>query len=148
MAGSESTIRVLSSATARRGEETVGSITERVNRLRIEAGEKPLKPRKVGAILKNLGVKTISLGNWGRGIELTVHFRRLGPAVRDYATRHHELDGRQGGYGGTACDLCVEFDLAAGLRPSPAEPKRRRAKLFSASELDEVQDLPDDARLD
>src|SRR5215467_3364063 len=42
------------------GEKTVGSITEKVNRLRIEAGEKPFKPRKVGAILKNLGVKTAS----------------------------------------------------------------------------------------
>src|SRR5262250_149347 len=35
-------------------EETVGSITEKVNRLRIEAGEKPFKPRKVGAILKKV----------------------------------------------------------------------------------------------
>jgi hypothetical protein len=51
----------------------------------------------------------------------------------------------KGGYGGTACDLCVEFDLAAGLRPSSAEPQRRRAKLFSACELDEVQDLSVDA---
>jgi len=58
------------------GEETLGSITEKVNRLRIEAGEKPFKPRKVGAILKNLGVKAASLGSWGRGIELTMHFRR------------------------------------------------------------------------
>jgi hypothetical protein len=124
-----------------------------VNRFRIEAGEKPLKPRKVGAILKkNLGVKTISLGNWGRGIELTAHFHRKAHILaRQFGITRRDVTNWmavKGGYGGTACDLCGEFDLAAGLRPAPAAPKRRRAKLFSASELDEVRDMADDASLD
>ena len=132
----------------RPGEETVGSITKRVNRLRIEAGEKPFKSRKVSAILKNLRVKTMSLGSWGRGIELTAHFRRKAHALaRQLGITRRDVTNWmavRGGYGGPPCDLCVEFELTAGLGPSPAEPKRRRAKLFSASELDEVQDLSDD----
>src|SRR5262249_10819110 len=32
-------------------------------------------------ILKNLGVKTASLGSWGHGIELTMHFRRKAHAL-------------------------------------------------------------------
>ena len=120
----------------RPGEETVGSMTERVNRLRIEAGEKPFKPRKVSAILKNLRVKTISLGSWGRGIELTAHFRRKAHNLaRQFGITRRDITNWmavKGGYGGPPCDLCVEFGLTAGLRPSPAERERHRAKLFSA----------------
>jgi hypothetical protein len=135
------------------GEVTVGAIAEKVNELLVVAGEERLlKARKVGAILKMLGVKTMSLGNWGRGIEFTAQFRRKVHALaRQFGISRRDVTNwmaAKGGYGGTACDLCVEFDLAAGLRPAPAQPQRRRAKLFSARELDEVQDLSDDARPD
>ena len=59
------------------GEVTVGAIAEKVNELLVVAGEERLlKARKVGAIFKMLGVKTMSLGNWGRGIEFTAQFHR------------------------------------------------------------------------
>lgn len=130
------------------GEATVGSIAEKVNRLRIEAGLKPFTARKVGAILKILGVKTMSLGNWGRGIEFSPQFHRKAHALaRQFAITRRDITNWmavKGGYGGPACNLCLEFDLMAGLRPSPAEPKRRRARLFSQSDHDEVREITDD----
>jgi len=117
--------------------ETVGSITEKVNRLRIEAGEKPFKPRKVAAILKNLGVKTASLGSWGRVSNSLRTFAgrlTLWPDSSGLRAATSRIGWQSRAvYRGPACDLCLEFDLTAGLRPSPVEPTRLRAKWFSAS---------------
>ena len=119
-----------------------------MNRLRIEAGEKPLKSRQVGVILKNLGVKTASLGSWGRGIELTAHFRRKAHALaRQFGITRRDITNWiavKAGYAGPSCDLCGRFDLLAGLQPAPAERKQRRAKLFSEPDLVEVQGPLDD----
>ena len=68
------------------------------------------KARKVGAILKMLGVKTMSLGSWGRGIEFTAQFRRkvhalarqVGITVLDITN----WMAVKGGYGGLHA-ICV-----------------------------------------
>ena len=128
------------------GEVTVGGIAEKVNKLRMAAGEERLlKARKVGAILKMLGVKTISLGSWGRGIEFTAQFhRKVHALARQFGITRRDITNWQAvknGYGGPTCDLCVEFDLTAGLR-LPTPPKRRHARppLVSPSELDKDPD--------
>jgi hypothetical protein len=121
------------------GEVTVGEIAEKVNRLRIEAGEGSLTARKVGAVLKILGIRTRPLGSWGRGIELTPQFRRkvhalagqFGITLRDVTN----WMAVKGGYGGPFCSMCEEFGSTGGLRAAPPLPHRVRPPLFPASEL-------------
>jgi hypothetical protein len=123
------------------GEATVGQIADKVNRIRAEVGDAPLSARKVGAVLKTLKIKTRSLGNWGRGIELTPQFRRNVHALaRQFGITLRDVTNWmavKGSYGGPACNLCAEFGLTDGLQPAPPLPHRARAPLFSASELDE-----------
>lgn len=126
------------------GETTVGSFADDVNRLRLEDGEeRVLSDRKVGAVLKMLGVKTMSLGSWGRGFESTPQLRRKAHVLaRQFGITRRDITNWmavKGGYGGPTCDLCVEFGLTAGLRPSPILQRRRvRLPLFWPSELEEL----------
>lgn len=127
-------------------EVTVGSFTEHVNLLRTVAEEEnSLKPRKVGAILKGLGVRTISLGRWGRGFVHTPQLRRKAHELaRQFGVSRRDINDWmtvKSGYAGPACELCAEFDLDAGLRPSPPLPRPRRVRhpLFPESERDQIE---------
>jgi hypothetical protein len=118
------------------GDLMVGQIAELANRFRAMDGAGNLSARKVGAVLKTLGVKTVQLGSWGRGIELTPPFRRkvhllarqLGITRRDVTN----WMAVKAGYAGHSCATCDELGLMGGLRPSPPLPNRHlRPPLFS-----------------
>ncbi len=124
----------------RRGEMTCKAINGEVSLYAAELGEHVrLSDRKLGAMLNNFGIHTKSLGNWGRGIELTPAVRRKVHelAARHGLTRANILDWQTVKAGvAPPCTLCEEF----GLLRQPGgellravrvpEPKRRREPLF------------------
>jgi hypothetical protein len=125
------------------GETTVATFAEVVNYRRCFAGEeeKHLTSRRVGAILKTLGVKTRRLGSWGRGFEFNSQLKRKAHALaRDFGITRREITNWMAlkiGNGGQACNLCTEFDLNAGLRfYSPQTARRKRRPLFGSDEND------------
>jgi hypothetical protein len=98
----------------------VGGIAAEVNqKLKDQGEDRRLKDRKVGAILKPLGLRTKDLGRHGRGLEFTIALKRLihqiaqrmGINRRTIAT----LRGLEVGFGGVPCPLCEEYGLTAGL---------------------------------
>jgi hypothetical protein len=99
----------------------VGGIAASINAQLDYVGEDvKLGARRVGAILKALGLRTERLGRMGRGIRITssikeqVHeiARRLGINRRAIA----KMSGLETGYGGQPCRLCETYGLSAGLK--------------------------------
>jgi hypothetical protein len=95
---------------------TMGSLAATANDLLASAGESyTLTPRRVGEIVRNLGLSTEQLGNRGRGLRLTmatkekVHqlARRLGLRATDFIS----WDDEEARWGGRACGLCDESGL-------------------------------------
>ena len=90
------------------------------NKLRIHGEDFSLTSRKVGEVLRSLGLKTESLGHLGRGLKFTsglnrkIHAvaQRLGIDRRSIAT----LSGLEYGAGGAPCALCEKFGLTGGLQ--------------------------------
>jgi energy-coupling factor transporter ATP-binding protein EcfA2 len=115
----------------------VGEIAEFTNRFRVMDGLDDLSPRKVGAVLKVLGLKTVQLGSWGRGIELTPAFRRrVHMLARQFGITRRDITNWMAvkeGYAGHACATCDELGLMGGLRPSPL-PRSRPQRLPLSSE--------------
>ena len=71
------------------------------------------KAKKVGLVLKSLGLRTILLGRMGRGLELTSVMKRK---IHELAARLgidrraiSSLMGLESGYGSAPCALCEEF---------------------------------------
>jgi hypothetical protein len=98
----------------------VGEVANEVNqRLRDRHEDFKLSSKKVGMVLKTLGLSTLRLGRSGRGFKLTDDLKRkiheiaasLGIDRRTLAT----MFALQIDYGGAGCDLCEEFGLAVGL---------------------------------
>jgi hypothetical protein len=132
-----------------RGELCVGDFTELVNRRRRLAGEgeRALKPRRVGAILKSLGIKTKRLGSWGRGFEFDPQLDRKAHALaRDFGITRREITSWmavKSGYGGPPCSLCAEFNLNAGLRFHSLPTTRfKRGPLFTLDQHEDEVDPP------
>lgn len=107
----------------------VGGIAKQINhRLELQGEDVRISPKKVGAVLKSLGLRTVRLGRWGRGLKMTsalsrrVHAiaRHLGIDRRTIAT----LPGIESGYGGAPCPLCEEFALSGGLKFVPLKRYR------------------------
>jgi len=99
----------------------VGGIASSINeKLKFRGEGFRISARKVGAVLKSLGLRTESLGCLGRGLLFTpainkqIHTvaRRLGVSRRTIATPQ----GLEAGYGGRRCLPCEEFGLTDGLR--------------------------------
>ncbi len=128
------------------GEFTVGKLTVGVNDRWVDAGEeRPLTARRVGAILKTLGVKTERLGNWGRGIECTLQFhRKIHALARNFGITRREITSWmavKSENGGAPCSLCAEFALNGGLRFYALPAIRRKRTLCPPiSAEDEAQD--------
>ncbi len=129
------------------GEVSVGELADHVNQRRLFAEEECLfKARGISPFLKNLGIKTIRLGSWGRGVEFNLEFRRKVHALaKRFGITRREITGwmaLKSGNGGLPCSLCAEFGLNAGLRfYSP--PQSRRRPLYSEKDhldLDPVAD--------
>ena len=99
----------------------VGDIANEVNqKLHDHHEDVRLSAKKVGMVLKSLGLSTTRLGRSGRGFTLTADLKRK---IHEIAA-HLGIDRRalatmwalQTDYGGAQCDLCEEFGVAAGLR--------------------------------
>ncbi len=107
---------------------TVGGISNRINQLMARRGEdQRLQARRVGAIMRGLGISTKSLGNLERGIQLTLDARekihrlaqRLGFTRKDLLN----LFGSEQEFGGARCRACEKLGLTAGLKfVEPAKP--------------------------
>lgn len=115
------------------GEMGVQHITDAVNRhLMGQGDDRSFKPRRIGAILKALGIHTERLGNWGRGIRISYRYRRqVHGLAQQFGITQRDVTSWmavKAGYGGPPCQLCTEFDLNAGLRFVPIKPIKRRTR--------------------
>jgi hypothetical protein len=108
----------------------MGSLAATADFLLAQAGESyTLKPRRVGELVRGLGLRTEKLGNQGRGLRLTLAKRekvhqlaqRLGLKATDFLSWDDE-DAR---WGGRACGLCEEYRLVGGLIASRRSWKRQ-----------------------
>lgn len=118
----------------------VGGIAASINeKLKFRGEDFRISARKIGSVLKSLGLNTETLGSLGRGLLFTpamnkqIHTvaQRLGVSRRTIATPQ----GLEAGYGGRRCLLCEEFGLTEGLRFDdssariPHRPSRNRPRL-------------------
>ena len=118
----------------------VGGIAASINeKLKFRGEDFRISARKVGSVLKSLGLKTETLGSLGRGLLFAPATRRqihsvarhLGISRRTIATPQ----GLETGYGGRHCLLCEEFGLTDGLRFDDSSariqhrPSRNRPRL-------------------
>jgi hypothetical protein len=95
---------------------TVGQLSFEVEDVLAHQGETyRLTPRKIGDILRSLGIATERLGNRGRGLRLSQNVLRLihQTAKALGITRADILEPEtvEGGYAGSPCDLCEEYGL-------------------------------------
>jgi hypothetical protein len=114
----------------------VGGIAASINEeLKFRGEDFRISARKVGSVLKSLGLKTETLGSLGRGLLFTpamkrqihANARHLGISRGMIATQQ----GLEAGYGGRRCLLCEEFGLTDGLRfndPRTGIPRRATRK--------------------
>jgi hypothetical protein len=129
----------------------VGGIAYEVNHKLEKHGEDlRLSPKKVGLVLRSLGLHTVKLGRMGRGLKLDSGLKRK---IHDLA-RQLGIDrrciarspGLEMGYGGVPCELCEEFGVTGGLRfvekfpRAKLPPLRRRPPLYSKPDDDKDQD--------
>ncbi len=124
----------------------VGGIAASINeKLKFRGEDFRISARKIGSVLKSLGLRTEALGSLGRGLLFTpamnkqIHkvARRLGVSRRTIATPQ----GLEAGYGGRHCLMCEELNLTGGLRfrdPDiriPRRSNRNRQGLFQSREV-------------
>ena len=107
----------------------VGGIAASINeKLKFRGEDFRISARKIGSVLKSLGLKMETLGSLGRGLLFTPGLNRqihavaqhLGISRRTIAT----AQGLEAGYGGRRCLLCEEFGLTDGNDPSNRTPRR------------------------
>jgi hypothetical protein len=121
------------------GELFVQGIALRANNILIERGDgRSFTAKRVGIILRSLGIKTERLGSWGRGICINPHHQRqVHRLAHAFGITRRDTTGwmaLKGGYGGLPCPLCGEFDLNAGLRFIPRPPLKPRHRLIDRSD--------------
>jgi len=111
----------------------MGSLAATANFLLAQAGESyTLKPRRVGELVRGLGLTTEKLGNQGRGLRLTLARRekihqvaqRLGLKATDFLSGDDE-DAR---WGGSLCGLCEECGLLGEFDCFPQELEKTNAE--------------------
>jgi hypothetical protein len=137
----------------------VGTVAAEINYfLKFRGEDTVLKARKIGQVLKSLGLRTERLGNLGRGMQLNSRLRR---EIHELARRFEidrlalcSPDAPKLGYGGAPCALCEEFGLEAGLRYVPATRWRPRTLTRTRSllaqrdwgtEVDQDDNPPDES---
>ncbi len=125
----------------------VGGLTTQINqRLSSHGEDGKLGAKKVGLVLRGLGLRTTSLGRMGRGLKLTLALKRkiheiagcLGIDRRAIAP----LAALEAGYGGVPCLHCEEFGLGKGLRFTAIQQYQPRHR--SSSALRCLLDYPDE----
>lgn len=110
---------------------TVGTVAAEINSFLKDRGEDIVyTARKIGDVIKSLGVRKEKLGNRGIGIRLDSNIKRdVHKLARRFEIDRLVLcspDAPKWGWGGEACALCHQFGLEAGLRYLPdAKPVSR-----------------------
>jgi hypothetical protein len=99
----------------------IGGVAEDINRGLKDHGEDiRLSPRKVGAVMKSLGVQSERLGSLGRGLRSTPSLARTAHEIAQRLGINRAMIagivGMNYGYVGSPCALCDEFDLLAGFK--------------------------------
>ena len=113
----------------------VGCLATVVNqRLQRQGEEGKLTARKVGAILRSLGLKTKRLGSFGRGLVFTqALIRRIHEVARNLGMDRKCITNEmalEAGNGGLPCAFCEEAGVTGGLRfvqYDAFRPKRLRS---------------------
>jgi hypothetical protein len=126
------------------GHMSVSRIAAEAERVAAEVGEwQRFAPRRVGNILRSLGLPTSRLGSWGRGVRLEEVRKPVHALFRPFGLlKAHTLDWQtvQAGYGGAPCRLCEQYDLfrnedGTRLRCiEPHQPKKGKG-LFEREEV-------------
>jgi hypothetical protein len=123
-------------------ESTVGGISSQLNLMLERRGENlKFTARKIGSVLRGLGIRPIPFGNMGNGLLFTsVLKRQIHQLARQFGIDRRTIGlsgGLEAGYGGRPCALCEELGLTAGLRfvdanpgPRPKAPDWSRPRLF------------------
>ena len=122
----------------------VGGIAASINeKLKFRGEDFRISARRVGSVLKSLGLKTETLGSLGRGLLFAPATRRqIHGVARHLAISRRTIATPQGlevGYGGRRCLLCEEFGLTDGLRFDdssariPHRSSRNRPKLVPST---------------
>jgi hypothetical protein len=98
------------------GALTMSDLSFTVNDVLAENGEScALSPRRVGEIVRSLGLSTEQLGNRGRGLRLTrITVRRIHALARQLGLKRSDILDYltvDGGYGGPPCSVCEELGL-------------------------------------
>ena len=124
----------------------VGGIAASINeKLKFRGEDFRISARKIGSVLKSLGLKTETLGSLGRGLLFTpamntqIHAvaQHLGISRRTIAT----AQGLEAGYGGRRCVICEALNLTGGLRFKdsrtriPRRSNRNRKGLFQSRDV-------------
>jgi hypothetical protein len=112
----------------------VGGIAEAVQEVvNFRGGREIYGARRVGAILKSLGLRTIRLGRMGRGFRFSLLFQKQ---VHDLAAKFEitrkDIESAAAectGYGGRPCKLCDKHNLGGGLKFVEIGPPKRCNKV-------------------
>jgi hypothetical protein len=140
---------------ARRCEIYIGGLAARIDeKLKWDGEDVRLGARKVGAVLKCLGLRTERLDRCGRGLKVTSALkRRIHEIARQLGIDRRTIapsGGLEAGNGGTPCSLCEEFGLTAGLRfvsmnqkkfPVLTPSRSRRSSLFEKLDSNGAKNL-------
>lgn len=131
-------------------ETTIGGVASCLNSRLQQRGEAfKFSPKKIGGVLRGLGIRPIPLGNLGNGLRYTSVMKEQ---IHKLAG-HFNIDrrtivysgGLEAGYGGLACELCEKFGVTGGLRfvdvsvkPRILTRKNPRPYLFDPAYRDKV----------
>lgn len=111
-------------------ESTIGGIASYLNsRLKQRGEDFQFSAKKIGVVLRGLGIRPISLGNLGNGLRYTsVVKEQIHKLARRFDIDRRAVvysGGLEAGYGGAPCDLCEKFYLTGGLRFVDVSAKQR-----------------------
>ncbi len=133
----------------------VGGVANDVNEFLHDRGEGfKLSARKIGAVLRSLGIMTMRLGNLGRGMVVDLSFlRKVHQLARDLGLDRTILTSTyaiEHGNCGVRCGLCEEFGLTGGLRFAEVNAPRRKSNRSRTGAVPRRRlfDAPDKANLE
>jgi hypothetical protein len=127
----------------------VGGVAAQVNqRLQAQGEDIRLGAKKVGLVLKSLGVGTVQLGRLGRGLKLSSvqswKIHEIAAQLGIDRSAIAPLPALESGYGGAPCALCRKFGITGGLHfakitrfPLRKRTSTERGSLFDQKDVEE-----------
>jgi hypothetical protein len=102
-------------------EMTIGNVASYLNsRLQQRGEDFKFSGRKIGVVLRGLGIRPIPLGNRGNGLRYTSMLKeQIHKLARQFNIDRRTIGysgGLEAGYGGVPCALCEKFGVTGGLR--------------------------------